>query len=154
MTKHDSDKSRSLRCSRADPRDNRQQKRFVGLTQPSRHEVQKHKDKHAALRFFKKRLKTEGRSANQLATDKLLSYGAARRNLMPGVQHCTERYCNNRAEAPHEKTRMRERQMRTFASPGQAQRFLVVHDRLQTRFDLAAFDPHSHVSNSTRTRVL
>ena len=96
--------------------------------------MQKRKDKQAALRFFKKLLKTQGRSSNRLTTDKLASYGAAKRKLMPEVPHVTDRYTKNRAEVSHEKTRVRERQMRKFKSPGQAQRFLAVHDRVQTLF--------------------
>ncbi len=64
--------------------------------------VQKHKDKNAAPRFFKKPLRTEGRSPNQLTTDKLPRCVAAKRELMPDVPHCTERYRNNRAEVSHE----------------------------------------------------
>ena len=45
---------------------------------------------------------------------------------MPFVVYSTERYGNNRAEVSHQPTRQRERQMRRFKSPGQAQRFLSV----------------------------
>jgi putative transposase len=46
---------------------------------------------------------------------------------MPDVTHSTARYENNRAEVSHQPTRQRERQMRRFKSPAQAQRFLSVH---------------------------
>ncbi len=46
---------------------------------------------------------------------------------MPDVTHSTARYENNRAEVSHQHTRQRERQMRRFKSPAQAQRFLSVH---------------------------
>jgi putative transposase len=46
---------------------------------------------------------------------------------MPSVNHSTKQYENNRAELSHQPTRQRERQMRKFKSPGQAQRFLTVH---------------------------
>lgn len=111
--------------------------------------VQKRKDKQAALRFFRKLLKGEGRSPNRLTTDKLPSYGAAKRELMPNVPHCTDRYQNNRAEVSHEKTRVRERQMRKFKSPGQAQRFLVVHDRVQNLFRLGR-----HLTSAKYFRLL
>ncbi len=60
-------------------------------------------------------------------TDKLKSYGAAHRSIMPSVDHNTERYANNLAEVSHQPTQQRERQMRRFKSAGQAQRFLSVH---------------------------
>ena len=111
--------------------------------------VQKRKDKQAALRFFRKLLKGEGRSPNRLITDKLPSYGAAKREMMPSVPHCTDRYQNNRAEVSHERTRSRERQMRKFKSPGQAQRFLAVHDRIQNLFRLGR-----HLTQAVSFRIL
>lgn len=86
--------------------------------------VQKRKNKQAALRFFRKLLKGEGASLNRLTTDKLPSYRAAKRDVMPSVPPCTEQYQNNRAEVSHERTRSRERQMRKFKSPGHAHAFL------------------------------
>jgi hypothetical protein len=47
-------------------------------------------------------------------TDKLRSYGAAKRVVMPGVAHRQHRYLNNRAENSHQPTRERERRMRRF----------------------------------------
>jgi putative transposase len=84
--------------------------------------VQKRKDKKAAERFFKKLMKGQGRSAREIVTDKLPGYGAARKAVMPTSMHCHERYANNRAEVSHEHTRVQERQMRRFKSPGQAAR--------------------------------
>ena len=46
---------------------------------------------------------------------------------MPAVTHSTRQYENNRAEASHQPTRQRERQMRGFTSVAHAQRFLAVH---------------------------
>ncbi len=43
-------------------------------------------------------------------------------------------YANNRAEVSHQPTRQRERQMRRFKSPGQAQRFLSAHGAIQNLF--------------------
>jgi putative transposase len=70
----------------------------------------------------------------RLVTDKLRSYGAAKRTVMPSVVHSTKQYENNRAEVSHQPTRQRERQMRNFKSPGQAQRFLSVHGLVQNLF--------------------
>ena len=51
----------------------------------------------------------------------------ARRELMPETIHDTGSYANNRAELSHQPTRARERGMRHFNSPKQAQRFLSAH---------------------------
>ncbi len=80
--------------------------------------IQKRKDKQAAARFFKKLLKGQGRSAREIITDKLSSYGAARKEIMSTSMHCDDRYANNRAEVSHEHTRAQERQMRRFKSAG------------------------------------
>ena len=53
---------------------------------------------------------------------------------MPSVTHSTAQYENNRAEVSHQPTRQRERQMRLFKSPAQAQRFLSVHDLVRNLF--------------------
>jgi len=96
--------------------------------------VQSRRDRRAAKRFFRKLLKGQGRVPLRLVTDKLRSYGAAHREVMPSVIHSTDQYENNRAEVSHEPTRQRERQMRKFKSPGQAQRFLSVHGLVQNLF--------------------
>jgi putative transposase len=96
--------------------------------------VQKHKDKRAAERFFKKLMKGQGRSARAIVTDKLPSYGAARKAIMSTSMHCCDRYANNRAEVSHEHTRAQERQMRRFKSSRQAQRFLAVHSQVHNLF--------------------
>jgi putative transposase len=89
--------------------------------------VQPRRNRRAAQRFFRKLLKGQGREPRRLVTDKLRSYGAAHRTIMPSVIHDTERYANNRAEVSHQPTRQRERQMRRFKSAAQAQQFLSVH---------------------------
>jgi putative transposase len=89
--------------------------------------VQKRKNKGAAVRFLKKLMKGQERSVRKVVTDKLPSYGAARKAVMPTSMHCHGRYANNRAEVSHEHTRAQERQMRGFKSSDHAQRFLSVH---------------------------
>jgi putative transposase len=98
--------------------------------------VQKHRNTHAAKRFFRKLLKRQGSEPWRLVTDKLRSYAAAHRSVMSSVTHDTRRYTNNRAEVSHQPTRQRERQMRRFKSAGQAQRFLSVHGVVQNLFRL------------------
>ena len=85
------------------------------------------RNRRAAIRFFRKLLTGPGCVPRRLITDKLRSYPAACRTVMPSVVHCTDRYANNRAEVSHQPTRQRERQMRRFKSAAHAQRFLSVH---------------------------
>ncbi len=89
--------------------------------------VQKKRNARVAKRFFRKLLKSRAYVPWQLVTVKLKSHGTAHRNVMPAVNHNTERYANNLAEVSHQPTRQRESQMRRFKSSGQAQRFLSVH---------------------------
>ena len=89
--------------------------------------VQSRRNRGAAARFFHKLLKGQGREPHRLITDKLRSYSAAHRTVMPSVMHSTRQYENNRAEASHQPTRQRERQMRRFTSAAHAQWFLSVH---------------------------
>ena len=98
--------------------------------------VQRYRNAHAAKRFFRRLLKGQERTPLQLVTDRLNSYGAARRSIMPSVEYNTVRYANNRAEVSHQPARQRERQMRGFKSPGHAQRFLSVHGIIQNFFRL------------------
>ena len=99
--------------------------------------VQRRRDASAAKRFFRKLLKGQGREPRWLITDKLRSYGAAHRSMMPSVEHVTARYANNRAEVSHQPTRQRERQMRRFKSAAHAQRFLSVHGAVRNLFNLS-----------------
>ncbi len=111
--------------------------------------VQPRRDRRAAERFFRRLLKGQGYEPRRLVTDKLRSYSAARRDTMPSVVHDTSRYANNRAEVSHQPTRQRERQMRRFKSPEQAQRFLSVHGIIQNLFRVGR-----HLVNSANHRTL
>jgi len=64
--------------------------------------LQPRRDRLAAARFFRKLLKGQGREPRRLVTDKLRSYAAAKRTVMPTVIHDTGGYANNRAEVSHE----------------------------------------------------
>jgi putative transposase len=111
--------------------------------------VQPRRDRRAAERFFRRLLKGQGSEPRRLVTDKLRSYGAARRDTMPSVRHDTSRYANNRAEVSHQPTRQRERQMREFKSPRQAQRFLTIHGLIQNLFRVGR-----HLVSSANHRML
>ncbi len=101
--------------------------------------IQRCRNGRAAKRFFRKLLKGQGKEPWRLVTDKLRSYGAAHRSIMPSVDHDTRRYVNNRAEVSHQPTRQRERLMRRFKSAGQAQRFLSVHAVVQNLYRLGRY---------------
>ncbi len=98
--------------------------------------VQSRRDKRAAERLLRKLLERQCRAPRVMITDKLASYGAAKRDLMPGVEHRRHKGLNNRAENSHQPTRRRERQMKRFKSPRQAQRFLSAHDQIDNLFHL------------------
>ena len=89
--------------------------------------VQERRDGKAAKRFFKRLLEGLQYVPRVIITDKLRSYGVARRRLLPSVEHRQSRYRNNRAKNSHRLTRRRERQMQRFKSPDQAQHFLSAH---------------------------
>jgi putative transposase len=96
--------------------------------------VQSRRDKKAAKRLFRKLLKKEGRAPRVLITDKLKSYAAAKREIVPGVEHRQHKGLNNRAENSHQPTRRRERIMKRYKSPRQVQRFLSIHDQIANVF--------------------
>jgi putative transposase len=98
--------------------------------------VRSRRDQHAAKRLLRKLLKKQMRPPRVMITDKLASYGAAKQELMPGVEHRRHKGLNNRAENSHQPTRRRERRMKRFKSAGQAQRFLSAHDQINNLFPL------------------
>src|SRR4051794_11973586 len=98
--------------------------------------VQSRRDKRAAKRLLRKLLKKQMRSPRLLITDKLRSYGAAKREIVPGVEHRQHKGLNNRAENSHQPTRRRERQMKRFKSARHVQRFVSIHDPIANLFHL------------------
>jgi putative transposase len=96
--------------------------------------VQSRRNAKAAKRLLRKLLKKQGIAPRVMITDKLASYSAAKREIMPGVEHRQHKGLNNRAENSHQPTRRRERIMKRFKSAGQAQRFLSIHDQVGNLF--------------------
>jgi putative transposase len=96
--------------------------------------VQRRRNKKAAKKFFRKLLKGLQYVPRVIITDKLQSYGAAKREMLPGVEHRQSRYLNNRCENSHRPTRERERRMQRFKSPGHAQRFLSAYGLIAQHF--------------------
>jgi putative transposase len=96
--------------------------------------VQRHRDKKAAKKFFRKLLKGLRYVPRVIVTDKLRSYSAAKFEVLPSVEHCRDKWQNNRAENSHQPTRLRERVMRRFKSAGHAQRFLSAFGIISSHF--------------------
>ncbi len=96
--------------------------------------VQSRRDKAAAKKFFRRLLKDLAYVPRVVITDKLASYGAAKREVLPSVEHRQHKRLNNRAENSHQPTRERERRMRRFKSPGHAQRFLAAYGPIASHF--------------------
>ena len=85
---------------------------------------------YATTKFFRKLRKGLTYVPRVIITDKRKSYGAAKREILPGVELNQQRYRNNRAENSQRPTRQRERRMQRFQSPGQAQCFLAAHGHI------------------------
>ena len=66
--------------------------------------VQKRKNKRAAIRFFKRLLKGQGVIPVKVVTDKLASYSAAKKALIPSVECSTVQFENNGCELSHQPT--------------------------------------------------
>jgi putative transposase len=96
--------------------------------------VQNRRDTAAARRFFRRLLKNTGAVPRVIITDKLCSYGAAHRDVVPSIEHRQSKYLNNRAENSHQPTRQRERAMKGFHSVGGAQRFLSAFSGISPHF--------------------
>ncbi|NKK61553.1 IS6 family transposase [Rhizobium leguminosarum bv. viciae] len=107
--------------------------------------VQSRRNAKAAKRLMRKLLKGQGRSPRVMITDKLRSYGAAKRDIMPGVEHRSHKGLNNRAENSHQPIRRRERIMKRFKSARQLQRFVSIHDPIANLFHVPRHDiPSAH----------
>src|SRR6266850_1267098 len=110
--------------------------------------VQSRRDKKAAKKFFRKLLKGLRYIPRVVITDKLKSYSAAQAEVLPSVEHCHQKYQNNRAENSHQPTRLLERVMRRFKSAGHAQRFLSVFGIITSHFRVGR---HLYCASGYRT---
>ena len=96
--------------------------------------VQSRRNKQAARKLFRRLLTDLAYVPRVLIIDKRASYSAARREVLPSVEHRRHKGLNNRAENSHQPTRERERRMRRFKSPGHAQRFLAAYGPIANHF--------------------
>ncbi len=102
--------------------------------------VQPQRDKAAALRLLRKLLRRQGFVPTVIVTDKLRSYGAARREIGCSGLHEQGLRANNRAENSHQPLRRRERKMQGFKSIKSAQRFVSVHAAVYNTSDVRRID--------------
>jgi putative transposase len=109
--------------------------------------VQSRRHKQAAKKFFRKLLKGLKYVPRVVIMDKLKSYAAAKREILPGVEHRQSCYLNNRCENSHRSTRQRERRMQGFKSPGHAQRFLSAYGPISQHFR-----PRRHLLSASEYR--
>jgi putative transposase len=96
--------------------------------------VQTRRNTKAARRLLTRLLKKQGCPPRRMITDKLGSYAAAHRQIMPAVEHRSHKGLNNRAENSHLPLRRRERAMQGFRSPGGLQRFTSVVSAVRNLF--------------------
>ncbi|MBM7048971.1 IS6 family transposase [Rhizobium lusitanum] len=116
--------------------------------------VQSRRNAKAAKRLMRKLLKGQGRSPRVMITDRLRSYGAAKREIMPGVEHRSHKGLNNRAENSHQPVRRRERIMKRFKSARQLQRFVSIHDPIANLFHVPRQDIPSNHHRQLRAAAL
>ena len=118
--------------------------------------VQPRRDKAAAKKFFRRLLKGLAYGPRVIISDKLASYGAAQREVLPSVGHRRHKGLNNRAENSHQPTRERERRMRRVKWPGHSKRYLAAYAPIAThlrprrhRLTAAAYRQHRVQAHAT-----
>lgn len=100
--------------------------------------LQSKRDKRAAKRLLRRLMKQHGLVPKRIITDKLRSFGAAKREIAPGVEHRSHKGLNNRAENSHLPFRKRERAMQGYKSLGNLQRFISIHSVIRNCFSVPA----------------
>ena len=86
--------------------------------------LQPRRNTKSAKRFFIKLLGKEGFVPRVMITDKLASYGAAKRQLGMKTDHRKHKALNNRLEGSHQHVRKQERGKRRFRDPVNCQKVL------------------------------
>ncbi|NHN88857.1 IS6 family transposase [Acetobacter sp. LMG 1627] len=96
--------------------------------------LQTRRNTKAAKRLLTRLLARQGARPKRMVTDKLASYGAARRKLKSSIRHLSHKGLNNRAENSHLPLRKQERVMQKFRSPGSCQRFVSIFSAIRNLF--------------------
>jgi putative transposase len=111
--------------------------------------VQPHRNAKAARRLLTRLLRKQGCPPKRIITDKLGSYAAAKRTVMPRIEHRQHKGLNNRAENSHVPIRKRERMMQGFRSWPGLQRFVSTFSAVRNHFvplrsERSALSTHLH----------
>lgn len=96
--------------------------------------VQTRRNTKAAKRLLTRLLKKQGMPPKRMITDKLRSYGAAKRQVMPNVEHRSHNGLNNRAENSHLPLRKREQTRQGFRSAGSLQPFVSIFSAVRNLY--------------------
>ncbi len=115
--------------------------------------MQSRRDTRAAKGLLHNPLKKQTRPPRVMMTDKLASYGAAKREVVASVEHRKHKGLNNRTENSHQPTQRQKRQTKRFKSAGQAQRFLSAHDRIDNLFHLRCHQVPAIQYQTARTQA-
>ena len=116
--------------------------------------VQSRRDTKSAKRLLVRLLKKAGMPPKRIITDKLRSYGAAKREVMPAVEHRSHKGLNNRAENSQLPLRKRERTMQGFRSPGSLQRFISIFSALRNLFVNPSYKRSALATHIHRIRAI
>ncbi|CDZ64626.1 IS6 family transposase [Neorhizobium galegae] len=120
--------------------------------------VQNHRNAKSAKRLMRKLLKGQGRTPRVMITDKLRSYDAAKREIMPSVEHRSHKGLNNRAKNSHQPFRRRERIMKRFKSQRHLQRhlqrFASIHDPIASLLHIPRHDISSSHHRELRSEAI
>ena len=96
--------------------------------------VQNRRNTKAARRLLMRLLKKQSVAPKRIITDRLRSYGAAKRQIMPEVEHRSHKGLNNRAENSHVPFRKREHMRQGFRSIGSLQHFISIFSAVRNLF--------------------
>lgn len=102
--------------------------------------VQSRRNTKAAKRLLVRLLKKQGHAPKRMVTDKLRSYGAAKRQIIPHVDYRSHNGLNNRAENSNLPFRKRERTRHGFQSIGSLQHFVSIFSATRNHFVPASFN--------------
>jgi putative transposase len=96
--------------------------------------VQSRRNTKAAKRLLTRLLRKQRMAPKRIITDKLGSCGAAKKQVMPHVEHRSHKGLNNRAENSHVPFRKRERIIQHFRSARALQRFVSIFSAFRNLF--------------------
>jgi len=96
--------------------------------------VQPRRNKHASKKYFHRLLEKLKYVSRLIVTDKLGSYAAAKRKIMPTIKHVRDKGANNCAENSYQLTGEREQRMGGLKISGHAQRFLSTFSIISSFF--------------------